>query len=406
MDGLYIKRTIEKVLHKLVGAFPAISITGPRQSGKSTLLKQVFRNSHQYVSFDDPVNRERSLSDPRMFLDQCGENIILDEIQYVPELLSYVKMRIDEDRQIKGRFLLTGSQQFPLIRNLGDSLAGRIALMELLPFDVREKRAVPGQKEKLSTPMDCFTHAALHGSFPEPTVDPSLDPLVWYNSYMQTYLERDVRSIYNTGNLRDFQRFTQILAGRCSQILNISYYANELGVAVNTVKNWLSILEACRIIYLLRPYSGNLGKRVVKSPKVYFLDCGLVCYLTGIRSQDHLLQGPMAGPLFENYCIEQTVKAFFNKGERPPIYYLRTHNQLEIDLLIEQSIGTIYPIEVKLTKTPKPSMFRPFQRLKNIFPHLRVEQARLISLNENSNSFGNGQIIETIDSYLVWLAGL
>ena len=375
----YIHRHIEAAIKNRISSFPSLAITGPRQSGKSTLLINTLPD-YQYVTLDDPLIREQALTDPLFLLESIGDKAIIDEIQLAPQLLSYVKMQIDSNRKKKGRFVFTGSQQFTMIKNLGDSLAGRIALLDLLPFSVAEK------KTALSLPgtLDCFIHACLRGSYPEPVTDNSIDMGAWYGAYVQTYLERDIRSLYNIGNLRDFQRFLQLLAGRCAQILNVSSLAKALGVSVPTLKNWLSILEASRIVYLLPPYYNNMGKRVTKAPKLYFLDCGLVCYLTGIKDKDHLIKGPMAGALFENFCIQETVKLYFNKGERAPLYYMRTNNGLEIDLLIERSFKTFIPVEIKLQKTPHVSMGSSILRFKKLFSDFSVTDGIIISLTDKS----------------------
>lgn len=391
----YIPRQIEPLIHKCLRTFPSVVISGPRQSGKSTLLIQTLRD-YNYLSLDDPVTRERAASDPRLFLDTAGERIIIDEIQWAPHLMSYIKMNIDSQREKTGSYVFTCSQQFSLIKNLSDSLAGRIATLDLLPFSCQEKRlAIP-----LPTTLGAFTHAALRGSYPELTVKSDMDAASWFGSYIQTYLERDVRSLYNIGNLRDFQRFLQLLASRCSQILNMSQFANDLGVSVPTVKNWLSILEAGRIIYLLPPYYSNFGKRVTKAPKVYFLDIGLVCYLTGIRDQDHLLNGPMAGALFENYCIQETIKLFFHRGRRANIYFMRTNNNLEVDLLIEESFQTLIPVEIKLNKTPSLAMGSNISRFRRLFDRFNIKKGLIVSLTEESFPLSKDLVSLTLDDYL------
>jgi predicted AAA+ superfamily ATPase len=397
MNPIYVPRKIESVLEKLVKQFPAVVLTGPRQSGKSTVLNKKFPR-HQYFSFDDPVLRDQAINDPNLFLDNAGRNIIIDEIQYVPELLSYLKIRIDRDRSQKGRFLLTGSQQFSLMKNLGDSLAGRIGLLELLPFGMPEKKNIPGLG--LTTPTDYFVHACLKGDFPEIAVHKEMDSHIWYAGYLQTYLERDIRSVYNVGSLRDFQQFLKLLAARCSQVLNLSNISGDIGVSVNTIKRWVSILEASRIIYLLPPYYGNLGKRITKTPKVYFVDCGLVCYLTGLKNRDHLLNGPMAGALFENFCVQETIKTFLNRAERPPLYYLRTHNNLEVDLLIETGLRTVIPIEIKLTKTPKPAMAENIDALRKIFPKVNFKKGKILSLSESEQPLTAHVTAQPLDDYL------
>ena len=397
--GKYIHRQLENILKNLIKTFPAVALSGPRQSGKSTLLKNTFGSTHTIVSFDDPITRDRAISDPRLFIDGLGEKIIFDEIQYVPQLLSYIKILIDNNRSKPGRFIITGSQQFHLIKNLGDTLAGRIALLNLLPFSIEEKKQVPFLRNKLVNTQANFIHSSLRGSFPEITIHSKMQSDVWYGSYIQTYLERDIRTIYNIGNLREFQQFLHLLATRCSQILNLSSFANDLGVSVNTIKKWLSILEASHIIYILPPYYRNMGKRITKSPKIYFLDIGLVCYLTGLKTRDYLLNGPLAGALFENFVIQETVKYFFNQGVKQDLFYLRTHNNLEIDLIIEKNFE-IFPFEIKLTKTPKIGMAKSLERFKANFPKLKINTAKIITLCEEDIPLTKNVSVLNFDSYL------
>jgi predicted AAA+ superfamily ATPase len=395
----YIHREMESCIKKVVKSFPCLAVTGPRQSGKSTLLMNILPD-YNYITLDDPLERQRALSDPRLFLDTAGDKVIVDEIQWAPQLMSYIKMRVDEHRDKMGAYVFTGSQQFTMIKNLSDSLAGRIALLDLLPFSVGEKKTAISMKST----MDAFIHAALRTSYPEPSLNSGLDVSAWAGAYVQTYLERDVRSLYNIGNLSDFQHFLQLLASRCSQILNMSQFANDLGVSMPTIKSWLSILEAGRIIYLLPPYYVNLGKRITKSPKIYFLDIGLVCYLTGIREREHLMKGPLAGPLFENFCISETIKLFFNQGRRGNLYYLRTNNNLEIDLLIEESFETVMPVEIKLNKTPSMRMGSNISRFKELFSKLKIHDGRILSLTEKSTPLSRDISAVTLDDYLKQVA--
>lgn len=403
MNKIYIHREIESALKRSVKQFPAIAVTGPRQSGKSTLLREIFSKTHNYVTFDDPINREQALSDPKLFLENAGQKAIIDEIQYAPQILSYIKIMIDNKRHEKGRFIFTGSQQFILIKNLGDSLAGRIALFDLLPFDINEKRRVSGMGRVLDTSSKCFVHSCLFGSFPEVAVSRDIDVNTWYSAYLQTYLERDVRTTYNIGKLRDFQLFIQLLAARCSQILNLTSFSNDLGIGVNTIKRWISILEASRIIYLLPPYYQNFGKRLTKSPKIYFLDCGLVCYLVGIKSRELLLKGPMAGQLFENFYIQETVKHFFNKGARPRLYYIRSHNKLEIDLMIEHSNMNVSLIKIKFSKTPRTAMASNINKFKKNFPKLKIRDSKILSLSDGTIQLVDGVSFQGLDDYLACL---
>lgn len=399
----YIPRQVEPLLKKLVAQFPSVAVTGPRQCGKSTLLQELFGSTHRYLSFEDPLLREQVTADPTLFLENAGERVILDEIQYAPHLLSYVKTRIDRHRSKTGRFIFTGSQQFSMIKDLGDSLAGRIALLELLPFHAEEQASISALRAKLASPRDAFLHTCLHSAFPELNLRPDMDRRAWYGAYVQTYLERDIRTLYNIGELREFQRFMQLLAARTAQILNLTSFSRDLGVSVNTVKKWLSILEASRIVYLLSPYYQHFGKRVTKSPKAYFLDCGLVCYLTGIETEAHVLNGPMAGALFETYCIQETLKTLLFEGKRPRLYYLRTQNGLEIDLLVEGRNLELFPCEIKLTKTPKLDMADPISRFKSLFPKLKVGQGKLVCLAEEPHVLTRGVEIQPLPGYWPWL---
>jgi predicted AAA+ superfamily ATPase len=391
MRHLYIHRQIEQVLKNAARSFSAVALTGPRQSGKSTLLRRLFEKTHRYVTFDDPLVREQAVSDPRLFMENLGERAIIDEIQYVPQIVSHLKIAIDTDRQKKGKFLLTGSEQFTMIKNLGDSLAGRVAILELLPFSFEEKKNTPRIKQ-LDTSIGSFADACLGGSYPELLFKKADEKNRWYSSYLNTYLERDIRTLHDIGSLRDFQRFLQLLAARTAQILNLSTFSVELGVSINTLKKWLSILEASRIIYLLYPYYENFGKRMTQAPKIYFLDCGLACYLVGIKDREYLLKGPMAGSLFETFCLQETLKIFLSRGLRAPLYYLRLQNDLEVDFLIEGAAKTFYPVEVKVTKTPKPSMAGPIERTRKLFPKLHFSEGRVVSLSDQENFFLGPQV--------------
>lgn len=393
----YVKREIEKSILAAAKQFPAIAVTGPRQAGKSTLLKHLFSKTHKYLTLDDPLLREKAISDPEFFLDEAGEAFILDEIQYVPQIMSYIKIRIDNDREKKGRFIFTGSQQFNLIKGLSESLAGRIALFDLLPFSVYEKKNQDSLKK-----TDFFVDACLNGSYPELFLMNKKDVSIWYASYLQTYLERDVRMISDIGNLRDFQRLIRLLAARCSQILNMSDISSELGVSVNTVKKWISILEASKIVYLLCPYYRNMGKRVTKSPKIYFYDCGLVCYLTGIENRDVLLKGPLCGALYENFCVQEMLKVIYNHVKNVSPYYLRTQNNLEIDILVEKDLS-VYPFEIKHSKTLKFDMAKPIDRFTSIFSAINVNQGNIISPAGDKGAISRSVRSMSVESFLDWV---
>lgn len=394
----YITRDIEIRLEQLLASSPCVAVTGPRQAGKSTLLRHCLPG-YTYVTLDDPFYREQAHSDPLFFLDSLGEQAIIDEIQLAPSLLSYVKIRVDKRRSVKGQYVFTGSQQFGLIKNLSDSLAGRIALLELLPLSMAEKqRYLP-----FTDAVGLFSHAALIGCYPELVVDEAVDLPSWYSSYLQTYLERDIRTLYNIGDLRDFQRFVRLLAARCGQQLNMSDFSRDLGVSVPTVKSWLSILEASRVVYLLPPYYTNLGKRITKAPKVYFIDIGLACNLAGIRDEAHLFNGPMAGHLFENFCIQETVKFYLGKGVQPPLYYLRTGNGLEVDLLIEPSAGVLIPVEIKLSKTPASQQARTLTSFRESFTQLNPAPGLLLSLADQTRPLTREVTAVTLADYFARL---
>lgn len=392
---MYVHRTIEPVIKKLLKQFSALALTGPRQTGKSTLLKNVFGNDYQYITFDDPLNRQRVTDDPELFMSSAAEYVIFDEIQYVPDFIPYLKLAIDGARSVKGKYILTGSQQFNLMKGLTDSLAGRIVLLTLYPFSFHETNTFNKEEDSLSY----FENASLKGLYPELVVNKIQDAQMWFGSYLQTYLERDIRTIYNIGNLRQFTQFLHLLASRCSQQLNMSTYSREIGVSVNTIKSWISVLEAGNIIFLMPPYYKNLGKRISKSPKIYWVDNGLVSYLTGVHSKENLLYGLLAGALFENLVISETLKSFYNKGIRPSLYYLRTNNGLEIDLLIEYG-NELYPFEIKMTRTPTPQMTKSLGRFTSLFNVLRLSEGHLVCLTDRSYAMSKNVRAVNIPNYL------
>jgi len=374
---MYLQRDIEKVITGALEQFPAIAITGPRQSGKTTMLREVFGNKYEYVTFDDPLNRQRAIDDPKLFLSQLKEYVILDEIQYVPEILHYLKMEIDNKRFMKGRFILTGSQQFGLIKGLSESLAGRIAIFSLLPFSYIEVN-----KHNACTTKTYFSDSSLKGLYPEIYLSENINNKLWYGSYLQTYLERDIRSVYNIGSLREFSIFLRLLASRCSQLLNMSALARDIGVSVNTIKAWISVLEAGHIIYLLQPWYRNLGKRITQSPKVYFVESALVTYLTGISTEELLFNGPMGGELFENLIISEALKSLYNRGERPEMYYLRTNNGVEADLITERN-NKLSVYEIKMSQTPHIGMAKNFGQIVQLFPEFNFADKAIICMTDS-----------------------
>lgn len=385
----YLPRRIEGVLRRSVRRFPCCILTGPRQAGKSTLARHCLKESHSYVSLDEPDVRALALSDPRLFLENNPPPVIIDEIQYVPDLLAYIKHRVDADRSRMGQYVLTGSQNFSLMAGVGESLAGRTAVLTLLPMSWGERCQVPAKsgpdRPKIS---DCkpslsamnIAEGLLRGGFPESVVSVRRNPRLWYAGYVQTYLERDVRQIRNIGDYDEFQRFLRAAAARNGQIFNMAEMSRDLGVALNTVKSWISLLVASHQIILLRPYFRNLGKRLVKNPKIYFLDSGLVCYLTGVQTPLQCAHGPQAGSLLEADVISEVLKWFYNHGEQPALYAWRTSAGQEVDCVIESG-GNLWPLEIKLTATVKPDHIKGLAQFMELFPEAR--RGRLIYLGAN-----------------------
>lgn len=372
-DRSYISRALEPVLRKAASQFPAVVLTGPRQAGKTTLLKHVFGESAGYVSIEPPDVRAAAVGDPRGFLEMHAAPVIFDEVQYAPELLPYIKEKIDERRNARGQYLLTGSQNLLLTHQVTESLAGRAAMMRLLPLSAREETGrsfdpLPWDPRGVISPDNRMVQPELwrrllRGGYPELVVDRERDISLWQSSYVQTYLERDVRSLRQIGDLVTFQSFLRVLAARSGQLLNLTDVARDLGVAVNTAKAWLAVLEATYQVIVLRPYHANVGKRLVKTPKVYFTDTGLLCYLAGLKDPAHAAAGPLGGAIFETAVLLEVVKAFAARGEEPRVYFWRTSAGVEVDFVVEAGERLI-PIEVKLSATPRPAMasgMRAFQ---------------------------------------------
>lgn len=359
----YISRSLETLLEQVIGEFPATVVIGPRQSGKTTLLRHLFEGKFPLVSLETPDIRLAASSDPRGFLNLYPPPVIFDEIQYAPTLLPYIKEKIDAHRARVGQYLLTGSQNLLLMQQVTESLAGRAAVLKLLPLsrwevDGQAGRLLPWEEKAHSLPRltaQELWERILRGCYPEVVCNPKRDFRLWYASYVQTYLERDVRALRNIGNLTQFQMFLRALAARSAQILNLSDLARDVGISVKTARDWLSLLEASFQVFLLRPYYVNLGKRMVKAPKIYFTDTGLLCYLVGLRDVEHAINGPMGGALFENWVVADMFKVFLNRGEEPPLYYWRTSHGSEVDLVIETQSGLI-PLEIKYTETLRPEM--------------------------------------------------
>ncbi len=361
----YIKRSLEPVLKKAAAEFPAVVLTGPRQSGKTTLLKHIFSKRHRYVSLEPPDVRAAAEEDPRGFLEMHSAPVIFDEVQYAPALLPYIKERIDNNRDAKGQYLLTGSQNLLMMEKVTESLAGRAAMLNLLTFSRKETddtplSPLPWEKGWQASKANKYSHnklwkSFLRGSYPELVAHPGRDIDLWYSSYIRTYLERDIRTLRQIGDLSQFRNFLVTLAARSAQLLNLTDIARDLGIAVNTVKEWLSVLEASYQIIVLRPYHANIGKRLVKTPKIYFTDVGMLCHLTGLKDPEHAASGPLGGAIFETAVLSEIYKNVMHRGSEPRVYFWRTSAGVEVDIIFDSGRKLI-PLEVKLSATPRPAM--------------------------------------------------
>jgi predicted AAA+ superfamily ATPase len=335
-----IKRQAETVLLDLAKGYPILAITGPRQAGKTTLAQSTFPDK-RYVSLEDPDEREFADQDPRGFLARFPDGAILDEAQRCPNLFSYLQTRVDAEKRM-GLFVLTGSQQFGLMSNITQTLAGRVGLIQLLPFSLQELQAA-------NMPLLSLDDVLWRGMYP-PIYDRNLAPEKWFANYVMTYIERDVRQVVEVQNLSLFQRFIKMCAARVGQLVNMSSLATDCGVSHNTIRSWLSVLEAGYVVFLLQPHHQNFGKRLVKTPKLYFHDTGLAAFLLGIRDAEHLSIHSARGALFENLIVSELLKQRYNQGLGSNLYFWRNNTGDEVDVVIEQG-EKLMPIEIKSGQT-------------------------------------------------------
>ncbi|PKK35984.1 hypothetical protein BWI96_13185 [Siphonobacter sp. SORGH_AS_0500] len=348
-----IERTLSLKAQSLLQQYPIVSISGPRQSGKTTFSK-LFASQYSYVNLELPDIRRFASSDPRSFLDSYSNRVILDEVQNVPELFSYLQVHTDERNQ-PGQYILTGSQNFLLMEKITQSLAGRVALLTLLPLSYFELPKKPS--------VENFIYS---GGYPR-LINTGIAPEDFFPTYIQTYVERDVRQLLQIQNLTLFQNFLYLLAGRAGQVFNASSLGNELGVSGQTVESWMSVLEASYIVFRLQPYFKNFNKRITKSPKLYFYDTGLISHLLGIRSETDLQLHFARGAIYENFVILEIMKELLNQGKRPQLYYWRDSNQNEVDLLIQQGLQ-LKAIEIKAGKTINSEFFKGLNYFHKLVP--------------------------------------
>jgi len=378
-----IKREARKTLKALSEGFPIVAITGPRQSGKTTLARACF-SGKDYVNLEDIDTLEIANSDPRGFLERHEKGAIIDEVQRSPKLFSYLQVLVDKRKKV-GQFILTGSQQFNLTEKLSQSLAGRVGILQLLPFSLKE--IVTAKKSVIKRP---YEELLLTGCYPA-LYDRTrrLTSEMWYGNYVMTYLERDVRSLLKVKDLSRFTRFVRMCAARHGQLLNLSSLANDCGITHNTAASWISIMEASYIIYLLRPYYMNFGKRLIKSPKIYFYDSGLVCFLLGITEKDHLMVHPQKGSIFEGFVLSEYLKREYNSGRTSNLYFWRDNTGNEIDLFVDKGKKSDI-IEIKSGRTVNREYLKRIEKMHKI---TGAKTASLIYGGNQSLSQGNIDIL-------------
>lgn len=372
---MYIERTISKTIERASKQFKVLLLTGARQVGKSTVLKNCDSN-REYVTLDDVQMREMAINEPKLFLQRHKPPVIIDEIQYAPELLPYIKMEVDNSDK-KGQYWLTGSQQFHMMKNVSESLAGRVAVLELFGLSLIEIKKEEGKpfiptsdyieekrKKHYSISLQEIFKQIYNGSYPALNNNEDNDRELFYRSYLRTYLERDIRDLTSISDEISFLKFIKCVAARTGQVLKYSTLANDVGISQPTAKSWLSILVSSGIVYLLKPYYTNITKRMTKMPKIYFLDTGLCAYLTGWNSPEVIENGAMAGAFFETFVVSEIIKSYEHNGKDAPLFWYRDFDNKEIDLLIEKN-GKLYPVEIKLTANPNKSMVKSFNVIKN-----------------------------------------
>ena len=382
-----LERTLAPVIEKTTKGFRVLLLNGQRQVGKTTLLKNLAKTAkgssaasdsvkRKIVSLDDLAMRKLAQQDPELFLQQNPPPVIIDEVQYAPQLFPYIKIYVDEHREHKGAFWLTGSQKYKLMQGVQESLTGRIAILDLMGLSFREKMKKPfsgnpflpsmdkSNDSKKLTIQEVYKHI-WEGGLPEPFVDKKIERDRYYSSYIQSYIERDVKDFYNVEKPIQFFDFVSVTAAQTGRLLNYSSIANDVGIDVKTAQTWMGILERSGLVYLLHTYSPNITKRIIKTPKMYFLDTGLCAYLTKWLTHESLMNGAMAGAVLETYVVTEILKSYLHNGKEPAIYFYRDANQNEVDVVIEEN-GTLYPIEIKKTANPGLNDYKSFSVLTKL----------------------------------------
>jgi uncharacterized protein len=372
---MYYNRVAELLTLEYLKQFRVVGIMGPRQSGKSTMIRHLLNDSYTYITFDKLTNRDLFKNDPELFMQNHNRHIIFDEVQQVPDLFPLIKIITDENPGDKGRFVLTGSGQFLLSKNISESLAGRIGLISLLPMQYTE------------TPMTYRNNYMVNGGFPEIVAGSFVNTSGYFDSYLNTYLQKDLRLMLNITDLSAFTQFIRLIAARVTQTLNLSTISKEIGITVSTLSRWVSVLEASYIIFLLHPYHNNLRKRLIKTPKVYFYDNGLLAFLTGVNNNDQLQSGILSGAFFENFVISEIHKTIYHKGYNAYLYFIRTSHGDEIDLVIDFH-NSVKLVEIKRSHTYK-SMYH-----KTIY--------KLSEKNWSKNIIYQGETMQVHPDIKVW----
>ena len=376
---MYIQRTLAQQILEANKNFKVILLTGPRQIGKTTLLENLQKGSRSYVSLDVLDTRLAAKEDPAGFIERLDLPVFIDEVQYAPELFAYIKMVVDAEKKTRGLFWMTGSQQFSMMKNVSESLAGRVAILSMQGIALAEEEGRPDtppfiptvgklkHRQKIARTLSVkdIYFKIWRGSYPDVVTAQGRNWQRFYESYVSTYVERDARDYLNIDNLAAFRKFIQVAAARTGQMLNYREISKEVGVSEQTIKSWFHVLQATGLVTMIYPYSTNIGKRLLKTPKFYFLDTGLCCYLTRWINPDVLERGAMAGAMLETYVVSEIIKSYIHNGISPPLYYYGDKEKREVDVLLEQS-GHIHPVEIKKAATIRGRGFKGFEFLSNL----------------------------------------